>query len=116
VLGCCLCWLALHENANPVPSKLTHHTGLEIAWTLVPVLILVIIAIPSFRFDPSVESRRPRSPSRLRHQWYWSYKYPEDQGGGFGFDQVMKPEAELQPGDVRLLSVDNEAVVPVNEV
>jgi len=44
------------------------------------------------------------------------YKYPEDQGGGFGFDQVMKPESDLQPGDVRLLSVDNEAVVPVNEV
>jgi cytochrome c oxidase subunit 2 len=50
------------------------------------------------------------------NQWYWSYKYPEDQGGGFGFDQVMKQEADLQPGDVRLLSVDNEAVVPVNEV
>jgi len=107
-----------NENANPVPSKLTHHTGLEIAWTLVPVLILVIIAIPSFRLlTHQVEIPPAKITIKVTgNQWYWSYKYPEDQGGGFGFDQVMKPEAELQPGDVRLLSVDNEAVVPVNEV
>jgi len=107
-----------NENANPVPSKLTHHTGLEIAWTLVPVLILVFIAIPSFRLlAHQVEIPPAKITIKVTgNQWYWSYKYPEDQGGGFGFDQVMKQEADLQPGDVRLLSVDNEAVVPVNEV
>jgi cytochrome c oxidase subunit II len=107
-----------NEQANPVPSKLTHHTGLEIAWTLFPVLILLVIAIPSFRLlTHQVEIPESKITIKVTgNQWYWSYKYPEDQGGGFGFDQLMKQEADLQPGDVRLLSVDNEAVVPVNEV
>ena len=107
-----------NENANPVPSKLTHHTGLEIAWTLVPILILVFISVPSFRLlTKQVEIPEAKVTIKVTgNQWYWSYKYPEDQGGGFGFDQLMKAEADLEPGDIRLLSVDNEAVVPVNEV
>jgi len=107
-----------NENANPVPSKLTHHTGLEIVWTLVPILILVFISVPSFRLlTKQVEIPEAKVTIKVTgNQWYWSYKYPEDQGGGFGFDQLMKAEADLEPGDVRLLSVDNEAVVPVNEV
>jgi cytochrome c oxidase subunit 2 len=109
-----------NEQANPVPSKLTHHTGLEIVWTLIPVLILVFISIPSFRLLTH-QVIVPDAAVTIKvtgNQWYWSYKYPEDQGGGFGFDQLMKPEAEvdLKKGDLRLLSVDNEAVVPVNEV
>lgn len=106
------------EQANPVPSKLTHHTGLEIIWTLVPILILVFISIPSFRLLAH-QVEIPESKITIKvtgNQWYWSYKYPEDQGGGFGFDQLMKPESELQPGEPRLLAVDNEAVVPINEV
>ncbi|WP_018266735.1 MULTISPECIES: cytochrome c oxidase subunit II [Methylosinus] len=114
-----VCW-RFNENANPVPSKLTHHTGLEVVWTLVPVLILVFIAIPSFRLlAHQVEIPEPKVTIKVTgNQWYWSYAYPEDQGGGFSFDQFLKPEAELKPenGDVRLLSVDNEAVVPVGEV
>ena len=107
-----------NENANPVPSKLTHHTGLEIAWTLVPILILVFISVPSFRLlTKQVEIPEAKVTIKVTgNQWYWSFKYPEDQGGGFGFDQLMKAEADLEPGDIRLLSVDNEAVVPVNEV
>ena len=107
-----------NENANPVPSKLTHHTGLEIVWTLVPILILVFISVPSFRLlTKQVEIPEAKVTIKVTgNQWYWSYKYPEDQGGGFGFDQLMKADADLEPGDVRLLSVDNEAVVPVNEV
>jgi cytochrome c oxidase subunit II len=107
-----------NEKSNPVPSKLTHHTWLEIVWTLVPVLILVFISIPSFRLLAH-QVEIPEASVTLKvtgNQWYWSWKYPEDQGGGFGFDQIMKPEADLQPGDLRLLAVDNEAVVPVNEV
>jgi cytochrome c oxidase subunit 2 len=101
-----------------VPSKLTHHTGLEIVWTLIPILILVFIAIPSFRIMAH-QVEIPESKLTIKvtgNQWYWSYKYPEDQGGGFGFDQLMKPENELKDGEPRLLAVDNEAYVPVNEV
>lgn len=109
-----------NEHANPVPSKLTHHTGLEIVWTLIPVLILVFIAIPSFRLlAHQVEIPEAKVTIKVTgNQWYWTYQYPQDQGGGFSFDQFMKPDAEIKPenGDVRLLSVDNEAVVPVNEV
>jgi cytochrome c oxidase subunit II len=107
-----------NEQTNPVPSKLTHHTGLEIVWTLVPILILVFIAIPSFRLMAhQVEIPEAKITIKVTgNQWYWSYKYPEDQGGGFGFDQLMKPEADLKEGEPRLLAVDNEAVVPINEV
>jgi cytochrome c oxidase subunit 2 len=107
-----------NESANPVPSKVSHHTGLEIAWTLVPVLILVFISIPSFRLLAH-QVEIPDSQVTIKvtgNQWYWSYKYSDDQGGGFGFDQMLVPEADLKPGDLRLLTVDNEAVVPVNEV
>lgn len=107
-----------NENANPVPSKLTHHTWLEIIWTLIPVLILIFISIPSFRLlAHQVEIPQPSITLKVTgNQWYWSWKYPEDQGGGFGFDQMMKPESDLKPGELRLLAVDNEALVPVNEV
>jgi cytochrome c oxidase subunit 2 len=112
-----VCW-RFSEQSNPVPSRLTHHTGLEIVWTLVPILILVFISVPSFRLlTRQVEIPEASVTIKVTgNQWYWSYKYPEDQGGGFGFDQLMKADADLMPGDVRLLSVDNEAVVPINEV
>ncbi|MBI1868687.1 MAG: cytochrome c oxidase subunit II [Methylocystis sp.] len=106
-----------NEQTNPVPSKLTHHTGLEITWTLIPVLILLFISIPSFRLlAHQVEIPDAKVTIKATgNQWYWSYRYPEDQGG-FAFDSMMKPEADLKPGDLRLLAVDNEVVVPVNEV
>ncbi len=107
-----------NEQANPIPSKLTHNTPLEIIWTLIPVLILLFISVPSLRLLAQ-QVEVPEASVTIKvtgNQWYWSYKYPEDQGGGFGFDQMMKPESELQPGELRLLAVDNEALVPVNEV
>jgi cytochrome c oxidase subunit 2 len=107
-----------NEQANPIPSKLTHNTPLEIIWTLIPVLILLFISVPSLRLLAE-QVEVPEASVTIKvtgNQWYWSYKYPEDQGGGFGFDQMLKPESELQPGELRLLTVDNEAVVPVNEV
>lgn len=106
------------EQANPIPSKMTHNTGLEIVWTLIPVLTLLFISVPSLRLLAN-QVEIPEASVTIKvtgNQWYWSYKYPEDQGGGFGFDQMMVPESELKPGQLRLLSVDNEAVVPVNEV
>lgn len=107
-----------NDKANPTPSKTTHHTGLEVAWTVIPVMILVVIAIPSFRLLTH-QIATPASDLTVKvtgRQWYWSYDYPKDQGGGFGFDSLMKAENELKPGDIRLLSVDNEAVVPVGKI
>jgi len=106
-----------NENANPVPSRTTHSTVLEVAWTIIPVLILVVMAIPSFRLLTH-QLTLPEADLTIKvtgKQWYWSYDYPKDQGD-FGFDSILKTGADLKEGDIRLLSVDNEAVVPVNKV
>lgn len=107
-----------NEKANPVPSPLTHHSGLEVAWTVTPVMILVVIAIPSFRLLTH-ELSIPPADITLKatgKQWYWTYTYPQEQGGGFEFDSEMIQEADLKPGDIRQLSVDNEVVVPVGKI
>ena len=111
--------LKFNEKANPTPSKVTHNAALEVAWTIVPVLILVVIAIPSFRLLTK-QIQIPKADIALKvtgKQWYWSYEYPKDQNGGFSFDSLMKPENEINAaaGDVRQLSVDNEVVVPVGK-
>ena len=106
-----------NEKANPTPSRTTHHTGLEVAWTIIPVLILVVIASPSFRLLTH-QLTIPKSDMTLKvvgKQWAWSYEYPKDQGE-FDFISSIKSDKDLQPGDIRLLAVDNEAVVPVNKV
>jgi cytochrome c oxidase subunit 2 len=109
-----------NERANPTASKTTHNTLIEVLWTIVPVLILVIIAIPSFRIL-TAELVAPTPDLTLKvtgSQWHWGYEYPKDQGGGFAFEAYMKPTDQIKPdaGDIRLLSVDNEVVVPVNKV
>lgn len=113
-----LLWVALKYNAkaNPTPSRTSHHTLLEVAWTIVPVLILLVIAIPSFRLLYA-QYDFPKADLTIKatgHQWYWSYAYPDH--GGFTFDSLMIEEADLKPGQPRLLAVDNEIVVPVNKV
>jgi cytochrome c oxidase subunit II len=120
VLGL-LVWVALkfNEKAHPVPSRTTHNSLLEVAWTIIPVLILVVIAIPSFRLLTR-QLVLPDADVTMKvtgKQWYWTYEYPQDQGGGFSFDSLLKPEADIKPaeGDVWLLSVDNMAVVPVGK-
>ena len=105
-----------NEKANPTPSRTTHSTSLEVAWTVIPVLILVVMAIPSFRLLTH-QLVLPEADLTIKvtgKQWYWSYDYPKDQGD-FGFDSIIKSDSDLKPGDIRLLSVDNEAVVPVNK-
>jgi cytochrome c oxidase subunit 2 len=108
-----------NENANPTPSRTTHNTLLEVAWTIIPVMILVFIAIPSFRLlaHQLIIPQPDLTIKVTGNQWYWSYAYPKDQGGGFSFDSLMKPEDEIDTakGDIRLLTVDNEAVVPVGK-
>jgi cytochrome c oxidase subunit 2 len=105
-----------NERSNPNPTRTTHHTGLEVAWTVLPVLILVIMAIPSFRLLTK-QLTIPKGDVTIKvvgKQWAWSYEYPKDQGE-FDFISTMKSDKELKQGDLRLLAVDNEAVVPVNK-
>jgi cytochrome c oxidase subunit 2 len=112
------CIVAFNEKANPTPSRTTHHAALEVAWTIVPVLILVVIAIPSFRLLRN-QLILPKPDITLKttgHAWYWEYEYPADQGGGFKFDSNLVEEADLKAGQPRLLTVDNEIVVPVNKI
>jgi cytochrome c oxidase subunit 2 len=100
-----------NAKANPVPSRTTHNTLIEVAWTLIPVLILVGIAVPSFRLL-FLELDIPKADLTIKatgKQWYWSYAYPDN--GKFEFDSLMA--ADKKP---RLLGVDNEMVVPVNKV
>src|SRR5690242_20600029 len=100
-----------NARANPVPSRTTHNTLLEVAWTLIPVLILVTIAVPSFRLL-FLELDVPKADLTIKatgKQWYWSYAYPDN--GKFEFDSLLAQDK--QP---RLLGVDNEMVVPVNKV
>ena len=100
-----------NAKTNPVPSRTTHNTLIEVAWTLIPVLILVAIAVPSFRLL-FLELDIPKADITIKatgKQWYWSYAYPDN--GKFEFDSLMA--ADKQP---RLLGVDNEMVVPVNKV
>ena len=100
-----------NAKANPVPSKTTHNTFIEVVWTVVPVLILVAVAVPSFRLL-FLQLDTPKADITVKatgKQWYWSYAYPDH--GKFEFDSLLA--ADKQP---RLLAVDNELVVPVNKV
>lgn len=111
-----------NEKANPTPSKTTHHTGLEVAWTIIPVFILIIIAVPSFKLLFAQYSY-PKADVTLKatgNQWNWTYQYPDH--GGFNFTSIMLNDAEradlVKKGipAPRLLAVDNEVVVPVGQV
>ena len=100
------------ESANPTPSKTTHNTVLEVVWTLVPILILVVIAIPSFKLLYKA-AEIPESEMTLKvigHQWYWAYEYPDH--GNFTFDSYLVPEEDLKAGQPRLLTTDNKVYLP----
>jgi cytochrome c oxidase subunit 2 len=101
------------RDANPTPSKTTHNTTIEILWTVVPVLIFVVIAVPSFRLLYYMdETKNAEMVIKVTgNQWYWNYEYMDDQ---IAFDSYMLSDDELQPGQPRLLSVDNPLVVPAN--
>ncbi|MGH6764930.1 MAG: cytochrome c oxidase subunit II [Bradyrhizobium sp.] len=103
--------LKFNARSNPVPSRTTHNTTIEVAWTLIPVLILVSIAVPSFRllFEELDIPKADLTVKATGKQWYWSYAYPDN--GKFEYDSLL--DKDKQP---RLLGVDNELVVPVNKV
>jgi len=103
-----------NEKRNPLPSRTSHHTPLEIAWTVLPILILVAIAIPSFRllFAQYDFPKADLTITATGSQWYWTYEYPDH---GITFDSIMVKDADLKEGQPRLLSVNNEVVVPVGK-
>lgn len=109
------------EKKNPVPSKTTHNTMIEFAWTVIPILILVAIAIPSFRLL-YLQRDIPEAALTIKatgNQWYWGYEYPEHkdaEGEALSFDAIMKTDEERKEGDPRLLATDNAVVVPVNKI
>ncbi len=125
VLGL-LAWVIIRYNskANPVPSRTTHNSVVEVLWTVVPVLILVSIAIPSFgllfdQYDPGrvIEDYDPAQAMTVKatgETWYWNYSYPDH--GGLAFNSTPIQTANLREDDVRLLSVNNPLVVPVGRV
>lgn len=100
------------SKRNPTPSKLTHNTTLEIVWTVVPVVILVLIAVPSFKlhYFLDVVPDSAMTVKAVGNQFFWSYEYPDQ---ALAFDSVMLEDDELAPGQPRLLEVDSRLVVPV---
>jgi cytochrome c oxidase subunit 2 len=105
------------EKKNPIASRRTHNGLLEFVWTVTPALVLVIIAVPSFRLltQQLVIPAPDLSVKVTASQWHWNYGYPKADGG-FSFDSLILEDKELRPGDIRLLSVDNPLVLPVGKV
>ncbi|HSI02603.1 MAG TPA: cytochrome c oxidase subunit II [Reyranella sp.] len=108
-----------HASRNPTATTTTHNTVLEIAWTVIPILILVVIAIPSFRLlyygDKAQDAAL--TVKVTGRQWYWNYEYPDQ--GGLSIDSRILPEADrakLKPTHPRMLAVDEEMVIPANTV
>jgi cytochrome c oxidase subunit 2 len=105
-----------NARANPTPSRTTHNTMLEVAWTVIPVIILALIVVPSFRLL-FLQLDTPAADITVKatgKQWYWTYDYPDN--GKFEFDSLMVQEKDLKPDQPRLLAVNNEMVVPVNKI
>ena len=105
-----------NATRNPTPSRTTHNTLIEVLWTAIPVLILVVIAIPSFKLL-FYQLNLPPADVTVKatgNQWFWSYTYPDN--GNFEFNSILVPTDKLKPGQLCLLTVDNEMVVPVNKV
>src|SRR5579875_3006820 len=117
VVGGLLVWVLFRYSAkrNPVPSQVSHNTVLEVAWTVVPILILVAMAIPSFRLLYYEDrTRDPQLTLKVTgHQWYWEYSYPEL--GGLDIESRMIPDDRLKPGQLRLLTADHPLVLPANK-
>ena len=115
-----LVWIVIkyRAGANAVPSKVHHNTLLEVAWTLIPVIILVFIAVPSFRLL-YFESAIPNPDVTIKaigKQWFWTYEYP-GANAGFTYDSLGLSDADAaKAGKPRLLGVDNPIYVPVNKV
>jgi cytochrome c oxidase subunit II len=106
--------IRFRKSANPVPSKVTHNTLVEVLWTVLPVVILVVIAVPSFRLMYYMDkAKQPEMTVKITgHQWYWAYELPDQKVDEFASNMV--PEDKVQPEHIRKLSVDYPLVVPVD--
>ena len=100
---------------NPIPSTTTHNTVVEVLWTAIPSVILVVLAIPSFKllYQQEKSENYDMTVKVIGHQWYWEYEYPDH--GDFYFESYMIQDEDLQEGDLRLLTVDNPLVIPANK-
>lgn len=105
--------IRFHHKNNPVPNKFSHNTLMEVIWTIIPVIILIVIAIPSFRLLYFVDTvgEMDMTVKIVGRQWFWQYEYPDDQ---VAFDSYIVPDDQLKPGQIRLLDVDNPLVLPVD--
>ena len=102
-------------SKNPNPTKTSHNTLLEVLWTVIPCLILVVIAIPSFKllYKQDVIPKADITIKAIGYQWYWGYEYPDQK---IAFEASMIETKDLKPGQPRLLATDKHVVVPVNKV
>ena len=107
--------IRFRASRNPNPSKRTHNVLVEIIWTLVPCLILIVMAVPSFKvlYSQDTIPKADVTIKAIGYQWYWGYEYPDE---NIIFDSYMIEEKDLEAGQPRLLAVDNVVVVPVNKV
>jgi cytochrome c oxidase subunit 2 len=107
--------IKFRESKNPQPSKTTHNTLLEVVWTVIPCLILVVIAVPSFKllYKQEVIPKADVTIKAIGYQWYWGYEYPDEK---IAFESVMIESKNLKPGEIRLLSTDTKIVIPANKV
>ena len=102
-------------SANPNPSKRTHNVAVEVLWTLIPCLILIVMAVPSFKilYKQDAIPKADLTIKAIGYQWYWGYEYPDE---NIIFDSYMVETKDLKENQPRLLTVDHEVVVPVNKV
>lgn len=108
--------LRFNKKANPVPATFSHNVTIEVIWTAIPVLIIALIAIPTFKGLYFAENT-PKAELTVKvvgYQWYWNYSYPEHDD--ITFDSYIIPDDEIKPGQHRLLEVDNRIVIPENTV
>ncbi len=107
--------IKFRASANPNPSKRTHNVAVEVLWTLIPCLILIVIAVPSFKilYKQDAIPKADLTIKAIGYQWYWGYEYPDE---NIIFDSYMVEEKDLKADQPRLLAVDNEVVVPVGKV
>ena len=107
-----------NAKANPVPSKTTHNVFLEVVWTVIPIIILIVITVPSVKLlvfmDKAPKEKVEMTLKVIGHQWYWSYEYPD--AGNLAFDSNIIPDEEIDvsKGQIRLLEVDNRIAIPVD--
>jgi cytochrome c oxidase subunit II len=106
-----------NETANPVPSRRTHHAGIEIIWTVAPALLLVFIAVPSFRLlaEQLIIPAPDLTVKVTASQWHWNYGYPKSEGG-FSFDSLYVEDKDLKSGQPRVITADQPMVVPLGKV